>query len=102
MDGERDVTGVLPVTVMVTATSTAPHGGGRRTRVGCISPRCHKSSTRNLTLLCRYHHTHYLTAGWTCQITPDGLPAWAPPRWRDPDQNHLIHHRIRDRHRNRE
>jgi hypothetical protein len=61
-----------------------------------------RTDINNLTLLCRYHHTHYLTAGWTCRITPDGLPGWAPPRWRDPDQNYLIHHRIRDRHRTRE
>ena len=56
----------------------------------------------NLTLLCRYHHTHYAAAGWTCRITPDGLPAWAPPKWRDPQQHFLINHRIRERHRTRE
>jgi hypothetical protein len=39
-----------------------------------------------LTLLCRYHHTHFLQKGWTCRINTDGLPEWIPPRWIDQDQ----------------
>jgi Domain of unknown function (DUF222)/HNH endonuclease len=26
----------------------------------------------NLTLLCRYHHTHFLQKGWTCRMNTDG------------------------------
>jgi hypothetical protein len=33
----------------------------------------------NLTLLCRYHHTHFLQKGWSCRINADGLPEWIPP-----------------------
>jgi hypothetical protein len=33
----------------------------------------------NLTLLCRYHHTHFLQNGWSCRINTDGLPEWIPP-----------------------
>jgi hypothetical protein len=40
----------------------------------------------NLTLLCRYHHTHFLRKGWTCRMNPDGLPEWTPPKWIDPEQ----------------
>jgi Domain of unknown function (DUF222)/HNH endonuclease len=38
----------------------------------------------NLTLVCRYHHTHFMQKGWTCRINADGLPEWIPPRWIDP------------------
>ena len=48
----------------------------------------------NLTLLCRYHHTHFLQKGWTCRINPDGLPEWIPPRWIDQDQQPHINARI--------
>ena len=34
----------------------------------------------NLTLLCRYHHHNFASRGWDCQINPDGLPEWRPPR----------------------
>jgi HNH endonuclease len=40
----------------------------------------------NLTLLCRYHHHNFATRGWTCHMTPDGIPEWTPPRWVDPQQ----------------
>ena len=30
----------------------------------------------NLTLVCRYHHTHFLQKGWTCRINADELPEW--------------------------
>ncbi|HLM21443.1 MAG TPA: hypothetical protein VK390_07965 [Propionibacteriaceae bacterium] len=40
----------------------------------------------NLSLLCRYHHTHFLQKGWTCRINRDGLPEWIPPWWIDRDQ----------------
>jgi hypothetical protein len=33
----------------------------------------------NLTLLCRYHHTHFLQKGWSCRINTEGLPEWIPP-----------------------
>ena len=49
----------------------------------------------NLTLLCRYHHTHFLQKGWTCRINPDGLPEWIPPRWIDQDQQPHVNARIR-------
>ena len=48
----------------------------------------------NLTLLCRYHHTHFLQKGWTCRINPDGLPEWIPPRWIDQHQHPHINTRI--------
>ena len=48
----------------------------------------------NLTLLCRYHHTHFLQKGWMCQMNADGLPEWIPPRWIDPQQQPHIHSRI--------
>jgi len=49
----------------------------------------------NLTLLCRYHHTHFLHKGWNCRINSDGLPEWIPPRWIDQDQQPHINTRIR-------
>ena len=49
----------------------------------------------NLTLLCRYHHHNFLARGWDCDINPDGLPEWRPPRYVDPDRRPLINHRIR-------
>ena len=49
----------------------------------------------NLTLLCRYHHTHFLQKGWSCRINPDGLPEWIPPRWIDPQQRPQLNGRIR-------
>jgi hypothetical protein len=48
----------------------------------------------NLTLLCRYHHTHFLQKGWTCRINPDGLPEWTPPKWVDPEQRAHTNTRI--------
>ncbi|MFZ1115695.1 MAG: HNH endonuclease signature motif containing protein, partial [Propionibacteriaceae bacterium] len=48
----------------------------------------------NLTLLCRYHHTHFLQKGWTCRINTDGLPEWIPPWWIDQDQQPRINTRI--------
>jgi Domain of unknown function (DUF222) len=49
----------------------------------------------NLTLLCRYHHTHFLQKGWTCRINIDGLPEWIPPRWIDRQQRPQTNARIR-------
>jgi Domain of unknown function (DUF222) len=49
----------------------------------------------NLTLLCTYHHTHFLQKGWTCRINVAGLPEWIPPRWIDPQQRPQLHNRIR-------
>jgi hypothetical protein len=49
----------------------------------------------NLTLLCRYHHHNFLSRGWDCQINPDGLPEWRPPRWVDCDRKPMINNRIR-------
>ena len=48
----------------------------------------------NLTLLCRYHHTHFLQKGWICRINSDGLPEWIPPRWIDPQQQPQLNTRI--------
>ena len=52
----------------------------------------------NLTLLCRYHHTHFLQKGWSCRINDDRLPEWIPPRWIDQDQQPHINTRIRRLH----
>jgi Domain of unknown function (DUF222) len=52
----------------------------------------------NLTLLCRYHHTHFLQKGWTCQINTDRLPEWIPPRWIDPAQRPQHNTRIQRLH----
>jgi hypothetical protein len=49
----------------------------------------------NLTLLCRYHHTHFLQKGWSCRINADGLPEWIPPWWIDRDQRPQISTRVR-------
>ncbi len=51
----------------------------------------------NLTLLCAYHHHQFAGRGWTCRMV-DGLPAWVPPRWVDPDQRPLLNSRIIARH----
>jgi hypothetical protein len=49
----------------------------------------------NLTLLCRYHHTHFLQKGWSCRLNADGLPEWIPPRWIDQQQRPQLDARIR-------
>jgi hypothetical protein len=56
----------------------------------------------NLTLVCRYHHTHFLQKGWTCRSNADGLPEWIPPRWIDPEQRPQLHTRIRRLHTKRQ
>ena len=56
--------------------------------------RCHDSAITNLTLLCRYQHTHFLQKGWTCRINPDRLPEWTPPNWVDPEQRPHTNTRI--------
>jgi hypothetical protein len=56
----------------------------------------------NLTMLCRYHHTHFLQKGWTCRINTDGLPEWIPPRWIDRDQRPQVNARIRRLHAQRQ
>jgi hypothetical protein len=56
----------------------------------------------NLTLLCRYHHTHFLQKGWTCRMNVDGLPEWIPPWWIDHDQRPQINARIRRFHTQRQ
>lgn len=48
----------------------------------------------NLTLVCAYHHRQFAKRGWQCVITSDGLPAWIPPRWIDPQQRPMLNHRI--------
>ncbi len=52
----------------------------------------------NLTLLCRYHHTHFLQKGWTCRMNADDLPEWIPPWWIDKNQRPQINARIRRLH----
>ena len=47
------------------------------------------TNLNNLTLLCRYHHHNFASRGWMCLMI-DGLPAWVPPRWVDPDR-HWLH-----------
>jgi hypothetical protein len=49
----------------------------------------------NLTLLCRYHHTHFLQKGWICRMNADGLPEWIPPWWIDCEQRPQVNARIR-------
>jgi hypothetical protein len=49
----------------------------------------------NLTLLCRYHHTHFLGHGWTCTLNDDGIIEWRPPPWVDRERAPLTNHRIR-------
>ena len=56
----------------------------------------------NLSLLCRYHHTHFLQKGWTCHINTDGLPEWIPPWWIDQQQRPQINTRIRRLHTQRQ
>ena len=56
----------------------------------------------NMTLLCRYHHTHFLQKGWACRMTADGLPEWIPPRWIDPEQRPQLNTRIRRLHTQRQ
>jgi hypothetical protein len=56
----------------------------------------------NLTLLCRYHHTHFLQKGWTCRLNTDGLPEWIPPWWIDRNQQPQINARIRRLHAQRQ
>ncbi|MFC7619191.1 DUF222 domain-containing protein [Microlunatus sp. GCM10028923] len=48
----------------------------------------------NLTLLCSYHHRHFLDRGWQVKINDDGLPEWNPPRQVDRDQRPMINNRI--------
>jgi hypothetical protein len=52
----------------------------------------------NLTLLCRYHHSHFLQKGWACRINADRLPEWIPPRWIDQHQQPHINARIQRLH----
>jgi Domain of unknown function (DUF222) len=52
----------------------------------------------NLTLLCRYHHTHFLQKGWICRLNGDGLPEWIPPWWIDAQQRPQLNTRIRRLH----
>jgi hypothetical protein len=54
-----------------------------------------KTDLNNLTLLCRYHHTHFAQKGWTCRINTDGLPQWIPPKWVDQQQRPQLNARIR-------
>ncbi len=51
----------------------------------------------NLTLLCGYHHHNFAGRGWTCLMI-DGLPAWIPPKWVDPQQRPLRNARITARY----
>jgi hypothetical protein len=48
----------------------------------------------NLTLVCRYHHRHFETGGWTCRMNADGLPVWIPPTWVDRQRRPILHPRI--------
>jgi hypothetical protein len=56
----------------------------------------------NLTLLCRYHHTHFLQKGWTCRMNAEGLPEWIPPWWVDRDQRPQVNARIQRLHAQRQ
>jgi Domain of unknown function (DUF222) len=52
----------------------------------------------NMTLLCHYHHTHFLQKGWTCRMSCNGLPEWIPPWWIDQQQRPQVSARIRRLH----
>ena len=52
---------------------------------------------QNLTLLCAYHHHHFASRGWTCQMIDD-LPTWIPPKWVDREQRPIRNARITARH----
>ncbi|WP_152361019.1 HNH endonuclease signature motif containing protein [Microlunatus speluncae] len=52
------------------------------------------TNLRNLTLLCSYHHRHFLDHGWEVRLNDDGLPEWIPPRYLDPAQRPMINNRI--------
>ena len=54
-----------------------------------------KTDLNNLTLVCRYHHTHFAQKSWTCRINTDGLPEWIPPKWVDQQQRPQLNARIR-------
>ncbi len=56
-----------------------------------------RTDLNNLTLLCRYHHTHFAQHGWTARMSADGLPEWIPPRSVDPSQRPILSDRIRRR-----
>lgn len=56
----------------------------------------------NLTLLCRYHHRHFASSGWTCRINPDGIPEWIPPLHVDRARTPLINARIQAHRRSHE
>lgn len=51
----------------------------------------------NLTLLCRYHHTHFAQHGWSARMNDHGLPEWIPPAWVDPQRRPRLHDRVRRR-----
>ena len=94
------------------ATPSQSHALAARDR-GCSFPGCDRApqwcerhhivawidggrtDLNNLTLLCVYHHHHFLDRGWTCRINPDRIPEWLPPRWVDPDQTPQINSRVR-------
>jgi hypothetical protein len=48
--------------------------------------------------LCRYHHHNFVSKGWTCQLNPDGLPEWRPPKWLDHEQKPILNTRIQLAH----
>jgi hypothetical protein len=60
------------------------------------------TDVNNMTLLCRYHHTHFLQKGWSCRINAEGLPEWIPPRWIDNDRRPQVNARIRRLHAQRQ
>jgi Domain of unknown function (DUF222)/HNH endonuclease len=47
----------------------------------------------NLTLVCNSHHRYFEAAGWSCQLS-NGLPAWTPPAWIDPERKPRYNQRI--------
>ncbi|UQX87154.1 HNH endonuclease [Jatrophihabitans telluris] len=53
-----------------------------------------RTDINNLTLLCHFHHREFGVRGWTCRMH-DGLPAWIPPVFIDPDQRPRYNRRIR-------
>lgn len=56
------------------------------------------TNIKNLTLLCRYHHAHFVGHGWTCRMNERHLPEWITPVWVDPEQRPLLNARIRAKH----
>jgi hypothetical protein len=60
------------------------------------------TSLSNACTLCPTHHRMVepprgRPPDWVARLRDDGLPEFIPPKWIDPDQNPILHHRFRNR-----